>query len=208
MSDQQDIQEISEITTEKGVLGTRYVVEVDGKKKKFREVEEAADYRKEQLELQEQQQFIREVEQEAAARDAAEAEAKAKARAEYDRDPDYLAIVIHPPLDDVREPRAGIFSRSDQGGATVDAEAYAREVNDACFDLSRRGYEVVSITPLISGHAGFQQDVSRWKDRSAGWGAGWGYSYTDGMVLLARKAKQTAGDELTALPGPDDGASA
>ena len=36
----QDIQEISEITTEKGVLGTRYVVEVDGKKKKFRELEE------------------------------------------------------------------------------------------------------------------------------------------------------------------------
>ena len=117
-------------------------------------------------------------------------------------------MVIHPQLDDVREPREGIFSRTDQGGATVDAEAYAREVNDTCFDLWRRGYEVVSITPLISGHAGMHGGsihTVKWGRRA--WGAGWGYSYTDGILLLARKAKQTAGEELTALHGPDDGAS-
>ena len=176
-----DIREVSEITTDKGALGgTRYVVDVDGKKKKFRNVEKATAYRDEQLALQESQRERRELQREAAAQEAAEAQA----RAEYDLDPEYLAFEVRMPLAEMREPKESFFTQKDAGGANVDVEAYAREIQTAGYELFRRGYEIVSITPLISGHAGLKHE----HDYQAGWG--WGYSFTEGVVVLARKDKQ------------------
>ena len=170
MSD--DIREVSEVTTETGVFGTRYVVAVDGKTKKFRMVEEASAYRDEQLER-------RELEKEAAAREAAEA----ADRAAYDQDPEYITLYIRTPIEDFKEAKQSIFGFKHAGGVLVDVEAFHRHLDDACYKLSRQGYEVVSITPLISGHAGFERD----KRKTQSWGAGWGYSFTSGAVLLARR---------------------
>ena len=64
----------------------------------------------------------------------------------------------------------------------VDVEEYTRQINNACYKLWRRGYEVVSITPLISGSA----DLIIKSEGSAGWG----YSYTEGVVVLARKIRE------------------
>ena len=166
-----DIREISEITIEHGMFGMRHVVTVDGEKKKFRKVEKATDYRDEQIALQAEQRERRELEKLAAEQEAAEAQA----RAEYDQDPEYVAFEISPAFED---------DKTNKLGFTVDGSAYSREIRDCCFEIWRRGYEVVSITPLISGFAD--------KEKGAGesGGAGWGFSYTEGVVLLARKIRQ------------------
>ena len=164
-----DIQEISEITTEEGAFGTRYVVVVNGKKKKHRTVEKANGFRNEMLALQQKQREGRKLEQEKAEQEAAEAQA----REEYDRDPEYLAIKISP------------FSgttlvKKGDWGIKVDGEAYARDINSACYAFWRRGYEIVSITPLTSGSASRNLDPE----------VGYGFSYTEGVVVLGRKIRQ------------------
>ena len=169
-----DIQKISEITTEKGAFGTRYVVVVDGKKNKHRTVEKANGFRDEMLALQQEQRERRVLEQEAAEQEAVEAQA----RAEYDRDPEYFAMEIRPPV----EVSTLVRAKNKEAGAEVDVEEYTRQINNACYKLWGRGYEVVSITPLISGSADLLIDSES--------GAGWGYSYTEGVVVLARKIRE------------------
>lgn len=57
----------------------------------------------------------------------------------------------------------------------------SQEIHKACRDLSLNGYEVVSITPGQSGVGGYNFPSGR------NGGAGWGYSYTQGVVITARK---------------------
>lgn len=191
MSDKEDIREISEVTTESGIFGTRHVVVVDGSKKKFKTLQEASDYREAAVQAAaEAEERAAQAAAEAEER-AAQAAAEAKERAEYDLDPEYLAVGIRPPID-VKDPKEGFFSDS-PGGATIDLGAYISEINNACYRLSRQGYEIVSVTPLISGHAGYKNKTDHSIIQKAGWGwgwgAGWGYSFTEGVVLLARKIK-------------------
>ncbi len=50
------------------------------------------------------------------------------------------------------------------------------EVQDAIAALAAEGYEVVNITPLVSGSSS-----------NVGTG-GWGFSYTDSVMIVAKKA--------------------
>ena len=85
---------------------------------------------------------------------------------------------IRPPV----EVSTLVSAKNKEAGAEVDVEEYTRQINNACYKLWGRGYEVVSITPLISGSADLLIDSES--------GAGWGYSYTEGVVVLARKIRE------------------
>ena len=185
--EEKDIQQISSVTVQKGMLRTRHVVTVDGRTEKFGSEEKANAYRDEQLALQQQQRDRREAERRATEQKAADE----RARAEYDRDPEYFVMSIRPPLVEQKKKVRNFV-------AAVDVQAYTREINTACFELSQRGYEVVSITPFLSGYGDFENSsksvsalpFSKDAGNVTAWGAGWGYSYTDGVVLLARKIRK------------------
>ena len=189
MTEEKDIQRVSEIITERGALGTRYVVTVDFKSKKFRSAKKALAYRNKQLALQQEQQERREAQRKAAEIAAEEARLRAeedRLRAEYEKDPEYFSITVKPPLLPAPE------GTDVQAYARVDVEAYAREIDTACFRLARFGYEVISITPLLSGYSAYLREYNKDQSSGYGWGAGWGFSYTDGIVILGRKKQQSA----------------
>lgn len=165
------IQEIAEVTRKSGAFGDRYVVEVDGHSKKFKSEEEAVAYRTEQLARQEEQKRIQKWQQE-----------EERLRAEYDADPEYLTMKIAPPLAIAPEP-GGWFKRQ-VTESMVDVDAYARELNDLCYELAGRGYEIVSLTPLTSGYGGYLLSPKHQG------GAGWGVSWTEGVLVLARKVRK------------------
>ena len=161
---------ISEVTRESGAFGkSSFVVTVDGDPNKFKSEEEAVAFRKELLDQQEQQQLIQK--QQAAV---------AKLRAEFDADPECFAVVINPPL--AVAPRPGTWLKAQITESKVDAVAYTEELNDYCFELSRKGYEIVSLTPLTSGYGGYTFQKKG--------GAGWGVCWTEGVLLLARKVRK------------------
>ena len=186
MTEEKDIHEISDVSSIKVAFRTRYVVTVDGESNKFGSEEKAVAFRNEQLALRREQQERREAARRAEGIKAEET----RVRAEYDQDPDYFTITVQPPL---RPPPEETDVRS---SARVDLEAYSREIDTACFRLARFGYEVISITPLISGFADSNYRYKVGGDRNGnwayGWGAGWGFSYTDGVVIVGRKKRQGA----------------
>ena len=65
----------------------------------------------------------------------------------------------------------------------IDTGRLTKDLEEAIIQLNKDGYEVVTVTQVISG------DYS-WKTQSmnqGGAGYGYGYSYTDGLMVVARK---------------------
>ena len=65
----------------------------------------------------------------------------------------------------------------------IDSGRLTKDLEEAVIKLNKEGYEVVSVTQVISG------DYS-WKTQAmaqGGAGYGYGFSYTDGLMVVARK---------------------
>ena len=72
-----------------------------------------------------------------------------------------------------------VFVKKDAGES---GEKFCKAVNEACLQLDKRGYDVVSVESVIAGRYDIQKETT--KDYS--WGAGWGYSFTDGFVIIGK----------------------
>ncbi len=59
----------------------------------------------------------------------------------------------------------------------VDGDQLAQDVEDVCNTFIQDGYEIVSITPVISGSNNYKNGV----------GFGYGFGYTSGVVVVAKK---------------------
>lgn len=103
-------------------------------------------------------------------------------RIEYDSDPVYMSV--HVRCQYIADVRESFFGPKETGmAAWVDLDALTFRIYDACRELSIHGYDVISITPAISG-------VGRCEFRGTNptsAGAGWGYSFTNGAVVTGRK---------------------
>ena len=66
----------------------------------------------------------------------------------------------------------------------VDGERLSRDIESAIKNLNAEGYEVVSILSIISGNYYYQSD--RGIMSGAEFGSGYGYSYTEGVTIIAK----------------------
>ena len=65
----------------------------------------------------------------------------------------------------------------------VDMGRLEKDLQEAVERLNKEGYEVISVTNIISGNYNFKAQVLS----TGGYGYGYGYSYTDGLMVVARK---------------------
>lgn len=85
----------------------------------------------------------------------------------------------------------------------VDMDRLAFDLGVAVEELAKEGYEVIQITPIISGRHNHEvkeyttASVFSLKGKVAklkegwGWAYGYGFSYTDGLLILAQKRSST-----------------
>lgn len=75
----------------------------------------------------------------------------------------------------------------------VDGIRLARDVEQAATRLEQEGYEVISVVPVIGGRWNYQkydartEGVFKRPTVSPDTCASWGYSMTDGMMIVARR---------------------
>lgn len=81
----------------------------------------------------------------------------------------------------------------------IDGEKLSEDLSTAISSLENDGYEIISITPIISGDFNYEYksmslDSSARMLReteklsgSGGYGYGYGFSYTEGLLVLAKK---------------------
>lgn len=65
----------------------------------------------------------------------------------------------------------------------VDTGRLEKDLQEAVESLNKEGYEVISVTNVISGNYNWKYDSIA----QGGYGYGYGYSYTDGLMVVARK---------------------
>lgn len=82
----------------------------------------------------------------------------------------------------------------------IDADRLVRDMQTAIEALNQDGFEVTSVTPVISGRAvaGKRPAAKKAQDH--------GFSYTEGMIIIARLdgAARHGGDASAAMPEPAD----
>ncbi len=73
----------------------------------------------------------------------------------------------------------------------VDSQRLANDLEEAIKKLNHSGYEVISVTPVMSGKYNYEHnhDYNSYYDGAYGWGYGYGYgySYTDSLIVVAKK---------------------
>ena len=72
----------------------------------------------------------------------------------------------------------------------IDGERLSSDMQIAIEELNREGYEIISVTPVISGSYSYHSDAgSIGTGLNGGWGYGYGYgySYTEGVSIIAKK---------------------
>jgi hypothetical protein len=65
----------------------------------------------------------------------------------------------------------------------VDGELLSKDIETSINELNKEGYEVLTITPVISGD---HRATYSTRERTS-YGYGYGYSYTSGMTIIAKK---------------------
>jgi hypothetical protein len=70
----------------------------------------------------------------------------------------------------------------------IDGSALAADIEAAAQQLLQDGFEIMAITPVLSGAYNYDtnQETSAMFHYAWGWGYGYGYSYTEGVVITAR----------------------
>ncbi len=72
----------------------------------------------------------------------------------------------------------------------VDSKRLAEDLELAIESLNSSGYEVVSITPVLSGDYDYKAHVSTGGvagNGYGGYGYGYGYSFTESLIVVAKK---------------------
>ena len=80
-----------------------------------------------------------------------------------------------------------VLNRSD---CEIDGKKFSEDINQTISELETEGYEVVSVTPVTSGRYKYDYEapIINAADR-ASFGWGYGFSYTEGVNILARLVK-------------------
>lgn len=114
------------------------------------------------------------------------AHATAEIYDEYDASPEIMTVWVQTqPNTDKRKILWGLLGEKETGlAAFVDMEALNRAIYEVSRDLSLQGYEVFSITPVEAGVGAYQFPAGK-----QGGGAGWGYSFTQGVIVTARRRR-------------------
>jgi len=104
--------------------------------------------------------------------------------AKYDEAPEYATwFVVTEPIPDTKNVWGGLLGQKETGlGAYVNLPALNDKIYEVCREASLNGYEVISITPVQSGVGGY-----RFPGGNTTGGAGWGYSFTQGVTILAKR---------------------
>ena len=64
----------------------------------------------------------------------------------------------------------------------VDIGEFSERVAEACNELHRRGYEVISVVPVIAGRYAYKASPIQ----NSSYGYGYGYSVTDGVTIVGK----------------------
>ncbi len=88
-----------------------------------------------------------------------------------------------------------VFQQTGWSDTQIDAKRLAEDLDKAISELNANGYEIISVTPIISGKYQFEKDYKKgevgFTESKGGWGYGWGYgygySYTDSLIVVAKK---------------------
>jgi len=75
-----------------------------------------------------------------------------------------------------------------QSNCRIDGATLAADIEVAARKLLEDGFEIMAITPVLSGAYDYKtnHETSEWFHYAWGWGYGYGYSYTEGVVITAR----------------------
>ena len=70
----------------------------------------------------------------------------------------------------------------------INGAALAADIEAAAQELLEEGFEILAITPVLSGAYDYDthHETSMMSHYAWGWGYGFGYSYTEGVVITAR----------------------
>ncbi len=80
-----------------------------------------------------------------------------------------------------------VLNRSD---CEIDGRKFSQNIYETIAELESEGYEVVSVTPVTSGRYAYDYKdpvINAGSRASYGWG--YGFSYTEGVNILARLVK-------------------
>lgn len=93
-----------------------------------------------------------------------------------------------------------VWEQTGYSDCEIDGELLTNHIQQAIDNLNGEGYEVVSITPIISGSYKWQYeaggisskrrgvfDVTESVSGNAGYGFGYGYSFTEGVMIVSKK---------------------
>ena len=72
----------------------------------------------------------------------------------------------------------------------IDSERLSKDLHSAIESLNNNGYEVVSVTSVISGDYSWKYDTSSGGTNGNGYGGygyGYGFSFTDSLLVIAKK---------------------
>ncbi|MGM0951346.1 MAG: hypothetical protein ACQEW7_00055 [Pseudomonadota bacterium] len=70
----------------------------------------------------------------------------------------------------------------------MDGERLSQDIQKAVNELNNEGYEVVAVTPVISGNFNYDyKTTGSGHNGDSGYGYGYGYSYTEGVTIIAKK---------------------
>lgn len=190
--DSGDAPALLEIEEEKTLLGKkRYIYdglayESLADAEEVRENEIRARERAKKLEVQKKLEAERAQAEEEAEEKRREAERKIKGEiiAQYEKSPEYVTYWVSTKrIKDMREHGLLWKKVTDTGlYAGVDLADLGGNMHNTLRDIALQGYEVVTILPVTSG-------VGSWKalKGESGGGAGWGFSFTSGVVITARR---------------------
>ena len=87
------------------------------------------------------------------------------------------------------------FVKDGVSDCQVDTVALAEDLQMKLEELKKNNYDVINITPIISGSYAFKAEWSA--KYSAGYGYGYGFSYTAGMLIIAKKHESKIKNELS-----------
>lgn len=93
--------------------------------------------------------------------------------------------IVDEPIYETRDEWVGTGKYSD---IRIDIEDFSDRVADACNELDRRGYDVISVIPVIGGRYNYQSKYNYNPTTVAGYGYGYGYGYsvTDGVTIIGK----------------------
>jgi len=73
----------------------------------------------------------------------------------------------------------------------IDGEALEYDLQNAITKLNESGYEVQSVTPIISAKYDYKWKEHTGSHNHGGSGYGYGYSYTEGLIVIGKKSSNS-----------------